>query len=56
MLLLYTGEILNKDDISFPVTAQTPHLLTLSFIMLKNGQAYFKNLAVFNMFGHFSTL
>ena len=36
--------------------------LTLSFIMLKNGQTYFKNLAVFTpqdfkiMFGHFSTL
>ena len=35
---------------------------TLSYIMLKNGQTYFKNLAVFtpqdfqSMFGHFSTL
>ena len=37
-------------------------LLTLYFIMLKNGQTYFKNIAVFtpqdfeSMFGHFSTL
>ena len=37
-------------------------MLTLPCIMLKNGQTYFKNLAVFktkdfkNMFGHFSTL
>ena len=36
--------------------------LTPYFIMLKNGQTYFKNLAVFtpqdfkSMFGHFSTL
>ena len=36
--------------------------LTLYCIMLKNGQTYFKNLAVFtphnfkSMFGHFSTL
>ena len=40
----------------------SPSKLTLYFMMLKNGQTYFKNLAVFTqqdfliMFGHFSTL
>ena len=39
-----------------------PWLLTIYFVVLKNGQTYFKNLAVWtpqdfqSMFGHFSTL
>lgn len=31
------------------------YLLTLLCVMLRSGQTYFKNLTVFNMFGHFST-